>query len=169
MNNVTIKKWILLLALLAITLVLVWQAPQPQQDIAVVSAKQDRAVLARSDSLGQAQSTDEDIVLKQRQIVTEKVDLFNTPPTPKPVTVVAKPVQITPVQQQVIIPFHYMGMLEQQHQITLFLLEGSELHLVKQGDTLNQQFQLQSIDLENGQLVWLYLPQNEIRKMSIRK
>jgi len=169
MNNVTLKKWIWLSVLLVITLILVWQAPQPQQTVPVVSATRDRAEPVSSSLSENEQLTEQDIVLKQRQMATEKVDLFNTPVIKKPEIVIAKPEKKKNIQQQVKIPFIYMGMLDKKDNITLFLLEDKVLHLVKEGDILNQQFQLQSIDLANEQLVWLYLPTNETRKMSIKK
>lgn len=170
MNNGTIKKWLILLALLLVTLVLVWQAPKPEQETPVVSATRNTKDLVSSTSLLPAQSViADDIELKQRQIATEKVDLFDRPKIKQPVIAMPIPaVKPMPVSQ-VPIPFRYIGMLQEHQRITLFLLEGNRLYLANEGDTFNDHFQLQSIDVAHKQLVWLYLPTNEIRKMSIEK
>jgi hypothetical protein len=170
MNNTTIKKWMILLALLSLTLVLVWQAPQLEPETQVVSAKRNTGDIVRSASQLPAQSVnDDDIELKQRQIATEKIDLFDSPKIKQ--VVIAKPVPVVQprIVTQVAIPFRYIGMLQENQQITLFLLEGNRLYLANEGDTFNELFQLKSIDIDHKQLVWLYLPNNEIRKMSIEK
>jgi hypothetical protein len=170
MNNATIKKWMVLLALLLVTLVLVWQAPQPEQETQMVSTSRNTSDLVRSASQLPAPSViDDDIELKQRQIVTEKVDLFDRPKIKQ--AIIATPISVVKTMPvtQIPIPFRYIGMLQEHQQITLFLMEGNRLHLANEGDTFNEHFQLQSIDIDNKQLVWLYLPSNETQKMSIKK
>ena len=171
MNNATIKKWMILLALLLVTLVLVWQAPQLEPETQVVSATHNTSDSVRSASQSPAPSVivNDDIELKQRQIVTEKIDLFDRPKIKQAVIAMPVPVVKPMPVTQVPIPFRYIGMLQEHQQITLFLLEGNRLYLANEGDTFNEHFQLQSIDIAHKQLVWLYLPSNEIRKMSIEK
>ncbi len=168
MNNTTIKTWTVLLALLAVTLILVWQAPPLEQETEVLPATQDFSQPVRSILPFQQQSTDDNIVLEQRQIVTEKTNLFDIPQKKQPVIVARKQV-VTPPLAQVQIPFRYIGMLEENKVITLFLMEGRTLYQANEGDVINKHFQLQHVDMVNKQLVWLYLPNNETLKMSIEK
>lgn len=159
------------MALLLVTLVLVWQAPQLEQEAQVVPAKRNAGDVVRSASKLPAQSVniDDYIQLKQRQVDTDKVDLFDRPKIKPPVIAVPLPVvKPTPVKQ-VSIPFRYIGMLKEHQQITLFLMSGNRLYLANEGDTFNEHFQLKSIDIDHKELVWLYLPSNETRKMSIEK
>jgi hypothetical protein len=166
MNNVTGKRWLLLLVLLAVTLVLVWKAPKSGQEAQLVSASRDITESAKE--LRQSQLVSEEIVLRQRQIAIEKIDLFDVPTTKLPVSELPKPIK-TELINPITIPFRYIGMLEEKQQTTLFLMGGRTLYLVKEGDTVKEHFQLKSIDMANKQLIWLYLPLNEIHEMSIEK
>ncbi len=172
MNNSTIKKWVILLTLLLVTLLLVWQAPQVEQETQEVLDMRITSDLARSTMQAPTPSVFEDdqLKLKKRQLVTEKVNLFDSPKIKQAEIAMPRPiVKPMPVVTQVKIPFRYIGMLQEHQQTTLFLLEGNRLYLAKEGDTFNDNFQLQSIALEDKQLVWLYLPSNETLIMSIEK
>lgn len=171
MNNATIKRWMILLAVLLVTVVLVWQAPQPEQETQVVSDTQNTGNLARSASQLPAQSVikKDDIELKQREIVTEKVDLFDRPKIKQAVITMPVPEVKTMPVNQVPIPLRYIGMLQKRQQLTLFLMEGNRLYLATEGDIFDEKFKLQSIDIAHKQLVWLYLPSNETLIMSIEK
>lgn len=170
MNSPALKKWMVLLALLLVTLILVWQAPEPEQaDIVdpVQPGSRDREMPARS-----SVSTPTDAMplsLKPRQAGGQVVDLFAVPSSPKPVkpAVIRRPVKVQEPQKRVELPFSYVGRLRSAQKSTLFLMEGNTLYLVQEGDTVNQDFRLQRIDDSNKELVWLYLPLNETRKMSM--
>lgn len=169
MNNAALKKWAVLVSLLLVTLILVWQAPEPEQAEPVSAVKPVNPQPARS----VVPTTDPDaerLTLKPRQKGGETVDLFAVPETPKPKPaarpVVNKPVE-TRAEKRVELPFDYIGMLRSGQTMTLFLMEGSRLYLVHEGDTVNGDFRLQRIDVANNELVWLYLPSNETRKMSM--
>lgn len=170
MNNSTLKKWIFLTGLLLLTLLLVWQAPEPEQT-EVVQATQPpaRSQPARAATSVIPGMADEELKLKPRQPNGQVVNLFAVPVKPKPVkpAVIQKPVKVQPPPKRVELPFRYVGRLQSTQKQTLFLMEGNQLYLVQEGDTVNQAFRLQRIDDTNKELVWLYLPSKETRKMSM--
>jgi hypothetical protein len=168
MNNPPIKKWTILLALLAVTLILVWQAPEPEPIGSVVEPKHSEAVRQRSAPIEPNRRVRDDIEIRQRVAITDSVDVFDSPKVFQPAPSTAKPVARSPLTQ-VQVPFRYIGMLEEKQQTTYFLMEGPVLYLVKEGDTVRDEFRLQSVDRDNKELIWLYLPLNETRKMSMEK
>lgn len=168
MNNTALKKWIVLLSLLLVTFILVWQAPEPEQtDVVEATKPVERQAVSRQ-SAWSAMSDINKLSLKPRQSAGQTVDLFAVPVKPKPIVkpVIKKPVEVKP-EKRVELPFYYLGMLESEQSTTLFMMENTTLYLVQEGDTVNQDFRLQHIDSANNELVWLYLPSNETRKMSM--
>lgn len=172
MNNESLKKWMVLGALLLVTLVLVWNAPEPEPTEVVDASRSDRTSpqsLKQTASLQQREMAKE-LALKPRQSGVAKVDLFSTPKKPvRPKPVISKQPVIQPIEKSWELPFRYVGRLEKGQQSTFFLMEGTALYLVQQGDVISEQYRLQRIDDENLLLVWQHLPSNETRNMSIEK
>lgn len=169
MNNTALKKWGALLGLLLLTLILVWQAPEPEPvDLVKVRQASERDSVTRL-SL-QPQPSAASLTLRPRQHGGETVDLFAAPikPPVASVPVIRQPV-ISPPQPSVTLPFRYVGMLQSGRETSLFVMAGPSLYLVQEGDTVNQDFRLQQIDRAKQELVWLYLPLNETRKMSMEQ
>jgi|GEM_PF-4610140 len=168
MSKGNIKTWLVLLALLALTLVLVWQAPELEQTDVVeaskVIAEQEPVVVA----VVEPTPKESEWALSPRQFEPDTVDLFSSPPKPKltPAPAVKKPIEITP-QQRVELPFRYVGMFRSGPATTLFVMEGQKLFLVQEGDVVSQHFRLKRIDIVKNELVWLHLPSNETHKMSM--
>lgn len=169
MNNPALKKWIVLMGLLLLTLILVWQAPEPEQADRVEVTKPVERQTAPSELVSSGTTDNRALTLKPRQSIGETVDLFAVPARPEPqvMPVVNKPVEEIS-EKTLEFPFHYLGMLKSQQRTTLFVIEkNSTLQLVHEGDTVSQDFRLQRVDSANNELVWLYLPLNETRKMSM--
>jgi hypothetical protein len=168
MSKGNIKTWLVLLALLALTLVLVWQAPELEQTDIVEASKVTAEQEATTVILTEPVSADSLLVLNPRQYEQNTVDLFSSPAKPQltPAPVVKRPIEITP-QQRVELPFRYVGMFRSGTATTLFVMEGPKLFLVQEGDVVSQHFRLQRIDIVKNQLVWLHLPSNETHKMSM--
>ncbi len=170
MSKGNIKTWFVLLALLALTLILVWQAPELEQTDIVEASK----VTAERDQdpntviVAEPTPAASVLALNPRQYGKDTVDLFSSPTKPKlaPAPEVKKPIEITP-QQRVEVPFRYVGMFRSGPATTLFVMEGPKLFLVQEGDVVSQHFRLQRIDIVKNQLVWLHLPSNETHKMSM--
>lgn len=166
MSNQDIKKWSILIGGLLITLLSVWNAPEPVPEQSVVQVRHE----ANQHDVSEKRlvTGDDRLQLKQRQVAASAINLFDVPKRPEPVKpVVRKPIKL--VTQTVRIPFSYVGMLRQHNETTLFLMSGPTLYLVQQGDVVKTDYKLQSVDIENKQLEWLYLPLNQIHKMSIEQ
>lgn len=168
MNNATLKKWVVLVSLLMLTLTLVWKAPEPDQAELAEVAKPDHRLPASRQPASLEVADIKTLTLKPRQSAGETVDLFAVPARPKPVVkpIIKKPVEVEP-EIRVELPFYYLGILRSEQSTTLFVMENNTLYLVQEGDTVKQDFRLQRIDSANNELVWLYLPLNETRKMSM--
>ncbi len=170
MDSAVLKKWVVLASLLGLTLVLVWQAPAPDQ-ADIVEASKSVEQVARSQPAATIASQDKsEIRLNPRQPGGETVDLFAAPVTRQPVTtpVINRPVEVKP-EKTVELPFRYVGMFQSAQKTTFFVMDGPRLYLVQEGDTVNQDFRLQRIDYSNKELIWTYLPLNETRKMSMEQ
>ncbi len=170
MDSAALKKWSLWGALLLLTLILVWQAPAPDRTEVVEASRHHTEIDERRLANTRGDTTGAEIKLNPRKKGGETVDLFSVPITSAPKQV-ARPVVIKPVAPQapktVALPFNYIGMFESDQTTTLFLMEGSRLHLVQEGETINDEFRLQRIDRSANELEWLLLPLNETRKMSM--
>lgn len=168
MSKGNIKTWFVLLALLALTLVLVWQAPELEQTDVVKASKVTVEQAPTTVTLAEAMPSASPVLLTPRQYGQDTVDLFSSPVKPKlaPAPAVKKPIEITP-QQRVELPFRYVGMFRSGPATTLFVMEGPKLFLVQEGDVVSQHFRLQRIDIVKNELVWRHLPSNETHKMSM--
>lgn len=168
MSKGSIKTWLVLLALLALTLILVWQAPELEQTDIVEASKVTAEQEPTTVMITEPTPAPTLLALNPRQYGKDTVDLFSSPAKPKltPAPVVKRPIEITP-QQRVELPFRYVGMFRSGPATTLFVMEGPKLFLVQEGDVVSQHFRLQRIDIVKNQLVWLHLPSNETHKMSM--
>lgn len=159
-------KWWLLGGGLLLTLWLVWQAPSvPDNNIIVIEAVQPSAKL-----------DDEEIetpphyqIPVKRQSPEMASDLFRIPPhfvVPAikltETTIPSTPKALSPL------PFHYIGRIEKDASVTVFIMEGEALYLLKAGDSPRVDYQLEAIDLAAGELRWRHIPTQKIRNMSIK-
>lgn len=168
MSKTEIKKWTVLLALLALTVLLVVKAPEPDEKIV-----KPTKVNSSNNNVNSAKpivvQNQEIQLLAHRSVDEDTTNLFESPEKP---VVVFKPKIIAPVikpkQVKVVrIPYKYMGMMEKQSGTTVFLMSGTELHLAQQGDILEEEFKLAKIDMVNQTLEWTHLPTKQTKKMSI--
>lgn len=167
MNNQGLVKWIVLSALLIVTFILVWQAPELEETEVVepVDLTNQRSVPKRT--AAPIQRSTVDIELKARDFNQQTVDLFAVPSRPKPVRPkITQPIPKAPTVKRVELPFRYVGKLEEPQKVIYFLMEGTSLYLAQPGDVINEQFRLQKVDTDSNEIEWLHLPTNETRKMS---
>lgn len=172
MNNASLKKWIVLASLLLLTLVLVWNAPEPEQTSVVEAVKSSTPVSSSRSNVIQLTTSPSGLELKPRQTGGDIVDLFAVPKRAVP-TVAKKPVKPRPVvtqpEKRWELPFRYVGKLQNKGHTTFFMMEGSALYLVGLGDVINEQYRLKQVDDAKNLLVWQHLPSNETRNMSIEQ
>lgn len=169
MDNAALKKWFLLGGLLLLTLILVWQAPEPDQADVIEATKPAVGVSSRRSVPALSDIDEDEIRLMPRHQLEHTVDLFAVPEETKSKPVI-RPVRKPVVEQpdkRIELPFDYIGKFHSDQKTTFFLMEGSRLYLVHEGDTINDLFRLQHIDTAANELVWLYLPSQETRKMSM--
>lgn len=169
MNSST-RKWIVLLALLLLTLILVWKAPEPETSTKVVKpVPRSTAGQTVKTTVTTSVSERDEGFFAPRVLQQSTVDLFATPTQQISVPrTVVEPQPVVKRAPTVRIPFNYIGMIDKKEGLTLFLMSGSALHLVRKGDVVDDNFKLVKIDLKNQQLEWLYLPQNQLHKMSMK-
>ncbi|MFW5425872.1 MAG: hypothetical protein ACKE8R_01340 [Methylophagaceae bacterium] len=163
----TVKRWLILGGLLAITLWLVWSTPGLENDIAIV----EPARQAKADTSQTIPPTlNRDFMLVQREGLDEdSYDLFELPDQ-----VQAKPIQsVRPVVLPRIkpstppFPFTYIGKLTEEGVTKVFLLQDQSLLILREGDKVGSNYQLKAIT--EKQLRWKYLPLNTTQNMSIGK
>ena len=99
--------------------------------------------------------------LKRRASQEPDVDAFNirnweAPPAPALPTVVAAVPLAPPAAPP--LPFTYMGHLRESPDghVTVYLLQGEQSHVVRQGDIINQTYRVDAVSAE--QVVFTYLP-----------
>ncbi|NOT15744.1 MAG: hypothetical protein HOP21_09270 [Methylotenera sp.] len=155
MNNTPLKRWLFLGIMLAITLVLVWKAPPAEQDEAlVVNAVQ----VKREHTLATSVSNQIAFKLNARLSSTATpANLFGIPVIASAEKViVAKPVIIVPTAPPV--PYNFVGKMVENGQTKGFIQQGETLLTVKQGEVLDAQYKVVSIENEGVSI--LYLPLN---------
>lgn len=164
-------KWWLLGGGLLVTLWLVWQAPPaPDSNTEVVAARAPvNKPTVQADDNQAAVQNDSDI-RQSRQPLAMVSDLFRTPPAPVVTAVVRQPQSTLSATEKSLpdLPFRYIGRIEKDASVTVFIMEGDALHLLQAGDSPRTDYQLEAIDLAAGELRWRYLPTQKIRKMSIQ-
>lgn len=82
------------------------------------------------------------------------------------------PVKVTPVVSPPVVPvapplpFRYVGQLEDgDGKVTIYLARGDDVHTVRVGDLLAEQYRLDAMD--NGQIILTYLPMNQQQMLAI--
>lgn len=168
MMGVPVKWWLLGGALL-LTLWLVWQAPPASDKQTKVIAAVQPATRSATAKVDERETPSQSQILLSRQSPEMVSDLFRTPPRPvapeikRPETTIPPPKKALPA-----IPFRYIGRIEKDQKITVFVMEGNALHLLQAGDSPSADYKLEAIDLDAGELRWRYLPTQKIRNMSIQ-
>lgn len=156
-----VLRWSFLLIILAITLWLVKHAPEPEQVTLVNPASREISLeTTNSPENEQAKPT-----FVTRQFDTHIVsNLFDTP-------LVMEDFSLLDVLKQPVsdfaLPFRYIGLLEEEDTLRLFILMNNQLLIVKQGDLIMDEYQLVQIDLQRQSLSWLHLPTNRHQLMPI--
>lgn len=162
-------KWWLLGGGLLLTLWLVWQAPPaPDKQTKVIAAVQPitKSVSGKVDT---PDTPNPSSVLLDRQPSEMVSDLFRTPPSPVLSTVKLPETTVSSTKKTLpAIPFRYIGSMEKAASVTVFIMEGEALHLLQTGDSPRADYRLEAIDLAAGELRWRYLPDQQIRNMSIK-
>lgn len=165
MMRVPVKWWLLGGGLL-LTLWLVWQAPDKQTNVIAAVQPATRSVIAKVDK---RETPNPSQALPGRQSPEMVSDLFRTPP--RPVVAAVKPPETTippPPTALPALPFRYIGNMEKDASVTVFIMEGQALHLLQAGDSPRADYLLETIDLSAGELRWRHIPSQKIRNMSIQ-
>lgn len=161
MNNL-LKRWLFLGFMLAITLVLVWQAPPAEQaDDTIVKA----VSLNREPAMSMAVANPTFKLQARQASTTTPSNLFGLPAVAKLQKEVAtKPVIITPTAPPV--PYGFVGKMVENGQTKGFIQQGEVVLAVKQGDILDAQYKVMSI--ENDSVNVMYLPLNTPQSIRAR-
>lgn len=165
MMGLPIKWWFLGGGLL-LTLWLVWQAPPAtDNDTEVITTVQP---IVKPDS-GEIETQSQSPVLVERQSPEMISDLFRTPPNPIVVRDEVPQATISSKQEALPpIPFRYIGRMEKNESLIVFVMDGNALHILEAGDSPREDYQLEAIDLAAGELRWRHLPTQKIRNMDIQ-
>lgn len=153
MNN-SLKRWLVLATMLAITLVLVWKAPPAEQaEDTIINAVPFKRELATP-----MMTANPTFNLQPRQANTSTpANLFGTPTIASPQKqIVTKPIIIAPTAPPV--PYSFVGKMVENGQTKGFIQQGEVVLTVKHGDILNTQYQVMAI--ENDSIKVMYLPLN---------
>jgi len=169
-SNEILKRWLVLGGLLALTVWLVLNVPESENDLVIinpVSSSKHQLKLDRS-TLPVEAKKDSQISLVQRLPITGKsVDLFGLEQEIKPKNKVKPIIRPKPIAKAPALPFTYVGKLVENNTVKVFLLEDQRLHIVKKGEKIGENYQLKNVS--DQQISWLYLPLNITQKMSIGK
>lgn len=167
MNNMALKRWLVLGVLLALTLYLVWHSPQP--DIGLVNVPTSRAPTADRAAFVTDTASSIPVSLDFRlapraQEVNEVVDLFAPAVVKRPqedMQPVAK--QVAPKPQAPPLPFTFVGKITEGDGVKIFLQADNVIYSPKVGEVFAQQYQLAAA--EHGKLSLIYLPLNITQTM----
>lgn len=158
MPSADFQRWLLLGGALLVTLLLVWQSPEPEEPAAVV---QPRRVAEPAPA---AAATAAQYVLAARPPAAEAyVDLF----APRVVKLAAsaaprlEPAQPMPPP----LPFTFVGQMVEEGRTKVFLQEGDTMHAVAEGDLLGHGYKV--LGIENGRINLLYLPLDMTQTISV--
>ncbi len=140
---------------LAVTLLLVWQAPAPDRPAEPVQphgAEGAGADLApQLELLGRHPAAEAYVdlfaVREARPDRTAQPPLAEAPPAPPPLR------------------FSFVGRMVEEGRTKLFLQDGQTLHVVQEGDMLGRDYRL--LRLEGGRIELLYLPLNMTQTMNV--
>jgi Tfp pilus assembly protein PilP len=167
-----VKRWVVLGSLLMITLVLVYLAPEEEavQVVAAVKAKKS-ALRTAEQQTGTHQQLFIATAPVRKAINETPYDLFGYERAKVKKKVVRqqipKPVVKSVKQRAPRLAFKYIGMLAENNQTKVFLMDGEALHLVEAGDKIGNSHQLKTI--EDDKLTFVYLPLSITQTISIEK
>lgn len=164
MNNIALKRWLVLGGLLALTLYLAWNSPQPEMRLASAPTSSRAAFLTDNQTSINAPVSLDFRLAPRTQAVDEVVDIF-APAVVKRPQVDFQPVvrQVAPSPQAPPIPFTFVGRIVEADGVKIFLQADNVLYSPKVGETFAQQYQLAGA--ENGKLSLIYLPLNTTQTM----
>lgn len=166
--NDSIKRWAILMGLLAVTVWLVFNAPQAEklsesEVVEVVERSHRQQILTQTNSV-----TESLRLLDRNEQKPNTVDLFGVEQkkvaVPVPIAIKKRPiVKHKPTAPR--IPFKYIGQLEEQGVIKIFLMEDTSLHIVRNGQKIGKDYRLINITKEAISL--RYLPLNMTQKLEL--
>ena len=170
MRYSVIKRWLIISCLLVLTLWLVWAAPAADEENHFVVNPTRLSALNGSKEVINTQ--EKMFYLQPRQAADGKsFDIFRTHSKPalarvKP-TIKVRP-KLEPIKPKAPnLPFTYIGKLVESNRTKVFLMKGQALHIVSQGDKIDQNYQLTRVNKQ--QISFLYLPLNIIQVINIEK
>lgn len=169
-------RWMLLLALLA-TLTAVWFAPEPEAEAIVAPAR--RTPEAQVGAIRQATDAQGPQVLSIRSRSDEDdadalSDLFAAPPwTPPARTVVPAKATVPEIAPELPaptappVPFSVMGSMEEGGKRAYFLSYADQSFVARVGDTLLEQYKIESVD--GDRMTLRYLPMDVLQTLELAR
>ncbi|MCB2426952.1 hypothetical protein [Methylophaga pinxianii] len=137
---------------LAITLLMVYLVEQQEDDIEAVEVRAPESVQVQPLLNTQIDTTNEDVQLRTPIIETPK-NLFAVPQIAEP------ELAVDPQPSQPVMPanpYIYVGKLIEDGEMRVFLTNGQKNYVVKTGDTLEDTWQVKSI--ESTEMILVNLP-----------
>ena len=137
---------------LGITLLMVYWIEQQEEDIDAVEVRAPESVQVQPLQTTQIDTTDDDVQLRKPIIETPQ-NLFEVPRIAEP----EMPVDPLPAQPVMPAnPYIYVGKLIEDGEMRVFLTNGQKNYVVKTGDTLEDTWQVKSI--ESTEMILVNLP-----------
>jgi len=137
---------------LAITLLMVYLVEQQEEDIDAVEVRAPESVQVQSFQPTRTDIAEDDFQLRKPIIETPK-NLFEVPRSAEP----EMPVDHQPAQPVIPAnPYVYVGKLIEDGEMRVFLTNGQKNYVVKTGDTLEDTWQVKSI--ESTEMILFNLP-----------
>ncbi|PTB86490.1 hypothetical protein C9940_02135 [Pseudidiomarina aestuarii] len=137
---------------LAITLLMVYLVEQQEEDVETVEVRAPESVQIQPLQTTQIDNTDDDVQLR-KPIIETPGNLFEVPKIAEP----EMPVDPQPAQAMMPTnPYVYVGKLIEDGEMRVFLTNGQKNYVVKTGDTLEDTWQVKSI--ESTEMILFNLP-----------
>ncbi len=137
---------------LAITLLMVYLVEQQEEDVETVEVRAPESVQIQPLQTTQIDNTDDDVQLR-KPIIETPGNLFEVPKIADP------EMQVDPQPAQPMMPanpYVYVGKLIEDGEMRVFLTNGQKNYVVKTGDTLEDTWQVKSI--ESTEMILFNLP-----------
>lgn len=170
--NATLMKRLILGVLLALTIWLVINAPEPEVVAAVKPVKATSKLKTVNQHHHDVSLFTESLPLRS-ELTDESYDIFADKQDKKVRPIATKPKPVKPLISKPRkptapkLPFEYIGMLQEGEDTKVFLMKQEALHIVKEGDKIDGKYQLKSVT--NNELRFIYLPLNATQTLSIEK
>ena len=134
------------------TLLMVYWVEQQEKDLDAVEVRAPESVQVQTVQMTQLDTSEEEVQLRKPIIETPK-NLFAVPQMAEPeITDAPQPVQpVMPAN-----PYIYVGKLVENGEMRVFLTNGQKNYVVKTGDTLEDTWQVKSI--ESTEMILVNLP-----------